>query len=65
MEILHLPLCDLKNGENTHISAATHPRILNLAHKSSIGVGIVSFQDGRHGSKVAAMDPIQDGVQAS
>ena len=36
---------------------------------SSIGDGIGSFQDGRHGSKMAAMaprwpTPIEDGLQA-
>ena len=33
--------------------------------KSSIGAGLASFQDGHHSSKMAAMAPIQDGVQAS
>ena len=32
---------------------------------SSIGAGLASFQDGRYSSKMAAMAPIQDGVQAS
>ena len=29
---------------------------------SSIGDSLAPFQDGRHGSKMAAMVPIQDGV---
>ena len=34
---------------------------MSLNTRSSIGAGLASFQDGR--SKMAAMAPIQDGVQ--
>ena len=37
--------------------------ILLFWNESSTEVGLAPFQDGRHSSKMAAMAPIQDGVQ--
>ena len=39
--------------------------VTTIFHASSIGAGLVSFQDGRHSSKMAAMAPIQAQMTAT